>query len=489
MRVTSLSLAWPRGDQASLLGVSAVLGVVQLLMWVVLARHVPLSGDEFFYLSASKRVPELLVDAARLDAPRAYAALAALVGPGWFMPGMAVVLAPVSLVTDSIPVLRLYVGVLNFVLLCVLLRLLRDEFGGRAPLVYALCISIVPYYSIYAFTLWADLVGTHALLIMVLMFLRRVRTGTIEWAGNGPVFRFGLMLGALTYLRGFYWLLAPMFAVLLFLGNIGRQTMRERLSRLAIQFGVFAVGLAVVVAPWTLAVSSLHGFHLTVTSVTASRIALLGSRSYIEPIDAVGKRFMPVENHIRARAKETGLSYGDQARIERDSALSDLTFRSYAEAVAPNVGRFFLNSEQFLTRFATISASSDRWPGPEWRSLLFSSMMSINHWGWRSLLLVGIALMLVPVAPAALNLYLSVAFKYVGLLFAVGPFVVLGHGRHYVGFVPVIAVAVACATASRGSLLWSRPPRAFDDWLILVGQVLAAAIASGMLFGPIAFAP
>lgn len=481
--MTSLSLAWPRPEEPSLTTVSAVLGVFQLSMWVVLARHVPLSGDEVFYLSTSRLIPDLLVQAARLDAPSAYATLASLVGPGWFMPGMAVVLAPVSCLTDSIPVLRLYVGMLNFALLCTLLQMLRHAFGGRAPLVYVLCAAIVPYYSIYAFTLWGDLLAAHALLVLVSLFLQRIRSGTIEWSGNGALFWFGAMLGGLTYVRGFYWLFLPMFSVLLFLGNVGRLSLKDRAYRVVIQSGIIAAGLVIVVAPWTVAVSSLHGFHLTTTSTTASRIALLGSRSYIEQLEPSGGRFMPVENHIRARAKENGLTYAEQARIERDAALAEVSVGRYVEAVLPNVERFFLGSEAFLTRFARISADSASWPPREWRSRLFISMMDINYWGWRLLLLVGIGFVIVPIAPGARNLYLAVAFKYVVLMFAVHPFTVLAHGRYYVEFVPFIGAAVACAVASRGSLLWSGFPKTLDEWVVLTGQILAAAIAAAMSLG------
>src|SRR4051794_38765886 len=134
--------------------IAAGFGIVQVLAFVLLARHVPLWGDEVWYFETSKLIPPLVAHLFHLEFGQARDALFKIVDLGWFMPGMSILLTPVTLFTDSIPIARFYIGVLNFLAVTRILVCVRKEFGERGPLLFLLCCLIIPYYSIYCFTLW-----------------------------------------------------------------------------------------------------------------------------------------------------------------------------------------------------------------------------------------------------------------------------------------------------------------------------------------------
>src|SRR5882757_8175151 len=113
--------------------IAAAFGIVQLLVFVLLARHVPLSGDEVWYFETSKLIPPLVTHLFYLDFAQATDALFKIVDLGWFMPRMSILLTPVTLFTDSIPMVRFYLGALNYVAVAAILVYVHKEFGSRGP--------------------------------------------------------------------------------------------------------------------------------------------------------------------------------------------------------------------------------------------------------------------------------------------------------------------------------------------------------------------
>ena len=92
----------------------AAFGVVQLLVFACIARHIPFYGDEVWYFDKSKLIAPLVLNVVRFDFDGAGKVLDAIIGRGWFMPGMSIVVFPVTFFTDSAAMIRLYLGALNF---------------------------------------------------------------------------------------------------------------------------------------------------------------------------------------------------------------------------------------------------------------------------------------------------------------------------------------------------------------------------------------
>jgi hypothetical protein len=395
----------------------------------------------------------------QFDISEAAATLSQIVDEGWFMPGMSILLAPLTLITDpvlckeiqniqiladdpsKVPsvcvqdpfpahfvlIARFYLGVLNFAAVATILRYLQKAFGPRGPLIYMLCGLALPYYWMFSFMIWGDLIAAHLLLCLLLFVFDRIGSPMkANSHGLGSAVWIGAALGGITYLRGFYYMFAPLFAALFFLGLPPHRPLRVRIGIAALRSSGFVLALAVVLAPWTAAVTWHHGFHLTTTSTPPSRIILLGN--------------------------------SDKVRI------------------AANIRRFFFEDD-FPYRFARISEPSVGYPPREWRRSAFDILICVNYWGWRALLAIGTILLLTPIAFNTSNLFLSTIFKYVVVLYSTHPFMVLAHSRYYVEYLPFIAAALAAVATARRFPFPSGPPTDAAEYAVLLGQGIVWLIA------------
>lgn len=466
----------------SLLIAAALVGGSQLVSYLVFMGSVALSGDEIVYVSNAHAIAAALRGLCRLDTAAVQALPAQLVNLGWFMPGMSFLLAPVVLLTDSIPVLRLYVGLLNlFVTLAILRRLARRS--AAAPLVFTGGVLIVPYYGIYAFTAWGDLLAAHLLLLLFLVVLDRVdgrEPGVVSWRAAAGI---GFALGLITYVRGFQWFFVPIFAVLIVLGTDGGPPLRTRVVRAGGRVAVCAVALFATILPWTLAVSARHGFHLTTTSTTLSRICLLGSASYFEGGPRRGDA-AAWQRLITARAAANGRSFATQAAIERSRALAGTSLSDAGRRLHANVHRFFFDSEAFLERFRRLAVSQAPPPSQPALDRAYTRLQAVNHVGWRVLLGLGLVIFFMPISLSRRFVSLSVVYKCVLVIFTMHPLTVLAHGRYYVEYVPFIAAALAgLASTSRLPILAAWPRFDADEWLIGAVQATAMCVGGALCVG------
>ncbi len=465
--------------------VVAAFGIVQLLVFALLARHIPLLGDEIWYFETSKLIPSLILEVVRLNFDKADEILTSIVGRGWFMPGMSILVMPVTLLTDSVAMIRLYVGALNFTAVVTILAYLRKESGGCGPPIYLLCCLAVPYYLVYCFTLWGDLVAAHLLLCLVL----RVLHSQNDSSSPGLVFglKVGVALGMITMVRGFYWMFAPVFAALFVLRTPAREAFLVRLRLAAAPSGALLLALAIVMAPWTASITLRDGFHVTTTSTTLSRIVLIGSNEYFNGLrkDACGpagsyhlRDISVLDNYIRCFAYRERRTYAEQSDVELALATAGVSYADKVRAVAANLRNFAFSSEEMLERF---SQSSSAGPAPaSWRKALFETLMKLNYWGWRALLTIGIFLFFTPMAPTPGNLLLSTVYKYSVALYSVHPFMVDAHGRYYVEYIPLIAAAVAAFARTPQPLFAFKGPADSLQWLVLVGQLIALLVAPAL---------
>ena len=467
--------------------VAAAFAVVQLLVFGLLARDIPLSGDEIWYFHVSKLIPSLISHAVHFDFDGAGVVLGAIVDRGWFMPGMAIVVAPVTFFTDSVPITRLYVGTLNFTAIAAIFFYLQKAYGARGPLIYLFCCLLVPYYLIFCFTIWGDLVAAHLLLSVVLLIFHR-RNGSMP-PGLAFAAAIGVALGVITMLRGFYWAFAPLIAVLVVLQTSAGEPLLARFRLAAAPSCALLLGLAVVLAPWTVMITRDHGFHLTTTSTTVSRMILIGSDEYFSrlqrdpcgnPDRSLQRDISAVHNYIRCVAQRDQRTYAAQARLELASSIAAVSYAEKVRSIGANVRNFFFDTEAFLRRFDRISNASPDNPKAEWRHALFEILMKLNHWGWRALLAIAILLFFTPMSLATNNLFLSTVYKFSVGLYSTHPFTVDAHGRYYVEYMPMIAVAIAAFASTPRPLLAGKLPDDSLQWLVLAGQAIALFVAPAL---------
>jgi hypothetical protein len=449
------------------------------LSYALFARTLPASGDETFYLERAPLIGELLAELLRGDGTAASATVDQIVASGWFMPGMSILLAPAVVVTDSVAALRLYVGAVNLAMLCGILRLLRASFGARAEAGFlALCL-VVPYYGIYSFLFWGDLLATQGVLLLGLYLTRRIGSNEGRGLPVGVGAALAAGLAALTYVRGHLWLCLPLLVLGVFFSSVGRP-LPARLRHVGIVGGVCVATFVALLAPWSIAVSQRHGPHLTTTSTATSQIMTFGSDEYLQSVPVKrASGFRVVEAHIRRRAEAAGVSYAVQARVERDRAIAGVTLEDYGRRVSAQLRSFFLDSDRFIERFRRHSRpATERTDGYQ---RLYDATKAWNRWTWRLLLLAGTLLFLIPIAPERSSLPVSMLFKYMVFVFTLQPFTVMAHGRYYVQYVPYVAMAIVAVASIGPTALRPRRPRSLDEALIAAGQVVALAFGALVL--------
>ncbi len=462
-----------------------VVAIVFSLYFALLVRPLPPSGDEAWYLERATLVLDLLAHAGRLDWDSVSGILDRIVDRGWFMPGMSVLIALGTVFGRSIVVLRLYVGVLNFILVCLIARSLTKRNGKAAGTVFLLVPIVLPYYVIYSFLFWGDLLAAHAFLLLGLWLVDRIEA----CAGQGLRPKVGILLGLglamVTYLRGAYWVCLPLLLLGIFFSSFDRGSLRERLRHLVLVGGACSLVFGLTIAPWSLLVTRDHGFHVTTTSMTMSQIIAFGDRGHV---DSIGDRSEPnlfhrVHRYIRNRATETERSFGEQASIELEKATDSLTPKAYLSRVRDGFRAYWLDSEAFMERFERISRSGRGALPPDWHRTIFDLAEGLNHRVWRTLLAIGILLFVIPIAPDRRNLSLSTLYKFTFFFFSLQPLFAVAHGRYYVQYVPFIAMALGTAiVALREGRFWPGSAiSGLDEGIVVAGQVLALSSGAAIL--------
>jgi len=476
------------------------------LYYIAIAQHLHLTGDEGHYLKGGRLVARLASQAFHLDWTGAGDTVDRIVGKGWFMPGMSILLAPATVLTDSISELRLYVGLMNLALVCLALKLLRDGFGSLAQAIFLCLTLIVPYYGMFSFLFWGDLVAAQFFLVVGLLLIKKVENARGLGMSLPSGAMLGLLLTAATYLRSSYWLCLPLMLAGIFFSSSALGSLTARGRHLVRVGGACVLAFSLSLAPWSVLVSQRHGLHLTVTSRAMSQAIVFGSSEYLERTDsnlAYRGNWRLFEKHIRRTARAAGISYREQAALELEYATEGLTLGEYSRRAVSGLGDFLLDSEAFIVRLRESfryghGPTLARDPRPpvlpeeEWNpkhERRFDTIETLNYWVWRLLLLCGFLLFVIPTDLDRRSLAVSMMFKYVAFVFTLQPFVVVAHGRYYVQYVPFIAMAIAVAAvlARNRRARPTRRPTSLDEWLVLAGQVLAITFGFGIVVGALLY--
>ncbi len=327
--------------------------LMKIVVYVGVAGGV-LVGDEAYYLDSGRALSNAVRDVVWLRSPDTAELDRIVVGSGWFMPGMSVVLTPLYLVVPDAPLalVRGYLGLVSSVLVVVTALRVRRTLGNVPAGALLVFPGLVPMYAVFGTAAWGD---TSAGLLLVLMLcqaidmVRAVRDhGSISW-------RAGVVLGLYSivavYLRSSVSLVVVGMLGITFVTSLILAAPRER-RRVVLSYVAAGVVFVALLAPWTTAASvALGGRVLTTVSVPTVRANTFGDRDTLcfGECDVGSSIWFGPLRYSREHARATGLSEIEIADEMSAYARKDVTSTSYARDVGINTGRYLSPPAGFVS--------------------------------------------------------------------------------------------------------------------------------------------
>ena len=253
--MNAIRRAWSRPDVALVLVLGAHLVLKAALSHRALTS--PLTGDEVAYAAGGQEFADAVRALVQLRSPDSAGLADSVVGNGWFMPGMSLLLTPLYLLAPDagLPWVRGFLGVLSTVLLIVTALVVRKSWGTGYAVAMVAVIGLMPMWVLLSFTAWGDL---PAGLVVVLLACLVSKLGGQAAAGEAPSLRQGALLGGLgavgPYLRSSALPLVMVAFLLVAVALVawlrGRAFLRG-LTTVALAVAVFVAA----VLPWSIAAS------------------------------------------------------------------------------------------------------------------------------------------------------------------------------------------------------------------------------------------
>ena len=462
---------WRRLDLV--IGLVLLAGVLLRVLLFGQVAHTPFSGDEVAYVDAGKALSNMLRDLVSLRAPDTGELSRDVIGSGWFMPGMALLLTPLYLVAPHAgpEVARAWLGVLALVVYVLALADVRRVLGRWWALGLAVVPGLVPMWLLFGYTAYGDLIaGLVATLLItrLIAILRRCASGT------APTLRDGALLGflaiATVYLRSSS---TPLVAGIGAAGLVallwsGRRALMPMLLAAGIFLGVLA--------PWSIAASATFDTRvITTTSVPMSLANSFGDRTQVcygmcDPGSTIW--FSPVR-YAREVSRATGVSEVTVLGQMSAYARRDMTMHSYARDVIVDWHNYIDKPSAFLFK---LHPPGDRDRGVE---------QAITNWTQRiftPILWLAAAGLLIVTRRSRRGQLLSVLVK-IGLFgLLLQPFVHLAGSRYWTTAAPLAALSGMLALWSVGTWIrgWvrsdTRGPIDEPSRLLTFAQAALAAV-------------
>lgn len=431
----------PLDRRDALPAVMVALMVAHVVLKVLIysrTSHADVVGDERYYLDAGRALSNLVRDAAALTSPDSVELSRDVVGNGWFMPGMALVLTPLFIVDPgaSMEVVRAYLGVVSTLLFFAAVLAVRRVLGVQYAIALLVFPGLVPMWAIFSFAAWGDLTaGTMVvfLVVEVVAMTRVVQQGAAPTLAQGA--RLGLIAIAVVYLRSSALVLvAGVVATLVIVTLLVLP--RSEWVRGAKAFVAAAAVFVALLAPWSWAASDVLGARVvTTTSVPTALANTFGEpdRLCFGPCDPDSTEWFGPVRYAREVARATGGSEVDVLKEMSDYALVGVTASSYTDDVLENVDRYVMEPERFQ-RFV-------RSPGVSEDDASERLLSAATHWLFFTALVAGLLGMLRawrgPLDRQVLRIVTTVGLA---ALF-VQPFVHVSGARYWTTAAPLLALS------------------------------------------------
>lgn len=470
------SLVETRRSRRSLLGLLVLLVAgYRFLIWQIWMRHVDKSGDEGFYLRGGQLISRWV--RGRVDFDRT---LDVLVGRGWFMPGMAVhtwpgrqFLASGSLTLEEIANIRLWMGSLDFVLLCIVSVVIARTFRRWIGVVFFAFVGFFPETAFASFTMWGEAHGSKVLLLALLAVTALVRS--VRSVGPRPLLGAigaALLLTWAIYLRPPFLLQIGTAVVTLVVVALGRnsQTMhatpqvdnpaRKGAALVgAVLIPVVTIGL---ILPWSSAISDRSGaFVLTTNTVDVNLIHAFSEPADLEAL-AGGVEFLDIHEYAVAEATASGRGYAVVLAEMRSELLADITFSHWLESADREVTRFYNESESFLLNYEVLVRNSASPDAPEGVTGHFEWIGLLNELFWYPLAAATVLAMFWRFPLWAGHGVPAITAKIAICALVIQPWVSNAKFRHLGAILPVMVLFVLLVGAHLGRNLTSVIPTPED---------------------------
>ncbi len=345
-----------------LLLIGHVLLKLAVLPMVVAA---PPYNDEQAYLDAGRALSNLVRDLAALSGPDGAELERNVVGSGWFMPGMGLVLTPLFLVVPDAPdwLIRVYLGVGTTAGLVAVARSVRRRLGPSYAAAVVAFPGLVPAWVVLSCTAYGDVWAGLLLVALVARLVDHVREAR---EGRPPTLAAGLVLGllgiAVVYLRSSAAIAVVVVAVV-GLGlalAVARGAGRWRLLRAGVA-GV--VAFVALLTPWSVAASSVLGDRVLTTTTVPVSLAntfaeggtLLEASQDVPPdeicfgpCDPDSTQWFAPLRYSRELARATGESEVHVQRAMAEHALREVSATEYGRQTFRNLGSYLLIPANFV---------------------------------------------------------------------------------------------------------------------------------------------
>ena len=332
----------------------ALVGAHLLLKVVLfpLVAHAPLVGDEASYVDGARALSNLVRDLGGFGPVQVDELRRNVVGSGWFMPGMSLLLTPLFVVDPdaSVTMIRVYLGVATTALLVLTMLSVRRALGDVYAGLVLVVPGLVPMWLLFSYCAWGDLCAGLLVLALVAQLV-----GVLRSLGErtAPSLRDGVRLGALAiavvYFRSSALLLVGAMGIVSVV--LALLVLRDRELRRGLAAALAAVAVfAAVLLPWSvLASHTLDDRVVTTTSVPTVLANTFGDRDRVcfgecDPHSSIW--FSPLR-YSREVARATGLSEVEVQGQMSAYARSDVTAHGYAHDVIADVQAYTSEPARF----------------------------------------------------------------------------------------------------------------------------------------------
>lgn len=397
-------------------------------------------GDEVYYLDGGRALSNAIRDLVAFEGVDTASLETNVVGNGWFMPGMSVLLTPLFIVLPDAGYeeIRGYLGLASTVLLIAAALNVRRVLGP----VYAAAVvafpGLVPVWLLFSYGAWGDLMaGLVAvfLLTQLVVIFRGLADGMPPTLWQGA--KVGLTGITVVYLRSSALVLVAALMLMLLLGLLFLLRGRTRWRGVAAYAGAGAAFVALLL-PWSISVSAVMDDRVTTTTSVQTVLAnTFGERDEVcfGPCDPGSMWFGPLR-YSREVARETGRSELDIQAEMSAYARQDVTPDSYSAQVLYNLGLYFVQPQRFVELLRPESLEDS------WQETTIELSTMVLFFGALPAVLVGfLSAYRRPFEDQVLNLLLKLG---VGALLT-QPFVHIAGSRYWTTAGPLWALMVVLA--------------------------------------------
>lgn len=465
----------------SVLFVALLLLHASMKLW--LGSHIidlKLTGDENAYSDAAMALSNLIRDLLNLSPPDASQIGRSVVGNGWFMPGMAVLLTPLYLVVPDPGILavRVYMGLLSAGALLWVLRTVYKSLGQAYALALLVFPSMTPIWVFFSFTAWGDLYAGLFLVVLLchsLAILRNFRKQEQIRLWDGA--KLGVLAVSCLYFRSSILPLIPLLFAFLGAGLIMLAKGRSRIQGAkALMLG--AMVFLALLLPWSMTASVfLKSRVITTTTIPISMAVAFGDPNQI-CFGPCGKGNIWF-NSVRYSKQIAAMRDIDEITAQKSMsqyAMRHVTPQSYSAKVLTNFQKYAFSPSAFAKHFLSSEKSKTYAAENPFYEKLIDAATRYPYYLF--LLLMATSWFVVKRRLVEQQLE-SLLMKLFTVAMLAQPFVHISGGRYWTVFAPLCAISAAFVATKA---LRRTPGRAGTAMLVQEG------IKEKMLFyGQIAF--